>query len=125
MFSTAAVVLYLVPLSIWQIARDEGSVNERLQKHWAAMFCACYGTLFSLFIEVLAACHCCLVCKGVTTKEWVSEAEPLLSAFALGSLPTVAQLSYRMFAHSSDSASAVCDLATWRAVRSVPREPLR
>ena len=35
------------------------------------MFCACYGCLFSLFIEVLAACHCCLVCKGVTTKEWV------------------------------------------------------
>ena len=37
-----------------------------------SMFCACYGCLFSLFIEVLAACHCCLVCKGVTTKEWVS-----------------------------------------------------
>jgi len=79
-----------------QIARDEGSLNERLQKHWAGcahrsaprratpprpacadalrrrrMFCACYGCLFSLFIEVLAACHCCLVCKGVTTKEWV------------------------------------------------------
>ena len=28
------------------------------------------GTLFSLFIEILAACHCCLLCKGVTTKEW-------------------------------------------------------
>jgi len=71
-FSTAAVTLYLVVLSIWQIVRDEGSLNERCQKHWAGMFCACYGCLFSLFIEVLAACHCCLVCKGVTTKEWVS-----------------------------------------------------
>jgi hypothetical protein len=26
-----------------------------LQKHWAGIFIACYGTLFSLFIEILAA----------------------------------------------------------------------
>ena len=69
-FSTAMLLIYAVVLSIWLIASDEGSLNERLQKHWAAMFCACYGTLFSLFIEILAACHCCLLCKGVTTKEW-------------------------------------------------------
>lgn len=43
-----------------------------LSQRVRSMFCACYGCLFSLFIEVLAACHCCLICKGVTTKEWVS-----------------------------------------------------
>ena len=61
-FSTAAVTLYLVVISCVVIARDDSpALSDRLQRHWAAMFCACYGTLFSLFIEILAACHCCLV----------------------------------------------------------------
>ena len=46
---------------------------------FCSMFVTCYGCFFSIFVQILAACHCCLVCKAVTTKEWVSSALPRLS----------------------------------------------
>ena len=53
-FATSIVLLYCVILSVYQIANDEGDVWHRMNKHWAAMVVACYGCLFSLFIEILS-----------------------------------------------------------------------
>jgi len=70
-FSTSALILYSVIWSIYLISNDPAtSLNLRLRRHWAGMFVTCYGCFFSIFVQILAACHCCLVCKAVTTKEW-------------------------------------------------------
>ena len=189
-FSTAAVLLYAVVLSIWQVMmhcsdapmiadnqRDSIARGDATYRAWhfasdrtgrgpleralaqalgcvshhpscmitnspavtacrlallhcvRSMFCACYGCLFSLFIEVLAACHCCLVCKGVTTKEWVSHS--LHRVYLINLLSLAASLRALLvfmatypseIAHTSSYAVNYFGLFV---VRSVSGEPLR